>query len=107
MSYFKKMNEFFDKTGLTQTEIGEKIGYSQVMVGRYLSKNKPNYEFIKAVSKKFDIDWNYIFKEDTSELRVVKEDTENCKISPEKLLNEIQKNLNELKDWHNLDSKNK
>lgn len=105
MSYFKKINEFFDKTGLTQTEIGEKIGYSQVMVSRYLSKNKPNYEFIKAVSKKFDIDWNYIFKEGSSVLRIVKEeDIQGYTKSPKKLLNELQKNLNELKDWHNLDT---
>lgn len=107
MSYFKRINEFFDKTGLTQTEIGEKIGYSQVMVGRYLSKNKPNYEFIKAVSKKFDVDWNYIFKEDSSELRIVEEGNRVDEKSPEELLNELQKNLNELKDWHNLDTKNK
>jgi transcriptional regulator with XRE-family HTH domain len=107
MSYFKKMNEFFKKTGLTQTEIGEKIGYSQIMVGRYLSKNKPNYEFIKAVSKEFDVDWNYIFKEDSSELRILEEEIKVYKKSPEDLLNELQKNLNELKDWHNLDAKNK
>lgn len=106
MSYFKKINEFFDKTGLTQTEIGERIGYSQVMVGRYLSKNKPNYEFIKAVSKKFDVDWNYIFKDNY--LSVVKEDpTDYSTESPQKYLDAIQENLNALNRWHNSDTQKK
>jgi transcriptional regulator with XRE-family HTH domain len=105
MNYFKKINEYFNKTGLTQTEIGEMIGYSQVMVGRYLSKNKPNYEFITAVSKKFDIDWNYIFKENY--VVSVNEPEETYEKSPKKYLDSIQKNLNALNEWHDSDTKKK
>ena len=61
MSYYEKLTEFFNRTGLTQVEIGDKIGYSQVMVGRYLKSNAPNFQFITAVSKGFpEIDWNYM-----------------------------------------------
>jgi transcriptional regulator with XRE-family HTH domain len=105
MSYFKKLNEFFDSTGLTQTEIGEKTGYSQVMIGRYLKRNKPNLEFIQKVNKAFsNIDWNYILKNNGNELSEPEEVYEK---SPEMLIKEIEVRLNKLSDWHKSDTEKK
>lgn len=106
MEYYKKMSEFFRRKGLTQIEIGEKLGYSQVMIGRYLNSNAPNFQFIKAVSKAFpEIDWNYMFKEsyDISE-NTVKESNENYKKTPDKLIEEIDVRLKALKEWHKSDT---
>lgn len=98
MSYFKKLNEFFDSTGLTQTEIGEKTGYSQVMVGRYLKTNKPNLDFIQKVTAAFsNIDWNYILKDNGNELAEPELVYEK---SPETLIKEIESRLKKLKEWH-------
>ncbi|WP_341221896.1 helix-turn-helix domain-containing protein [Polaribacter atrinae] len=106
MDYYKKISNFFDRKGLTQIEIGEKLGYSQVMVGRYLKSNAPNFQFIKAVSKAFpEIDWNYMFKDENSFAKTkINEPAENHKKTPSILLEEIDVRLQVLKDWHESDT---
>jgi len=107
MNYFEKMSSYFERKGLTQAEIGEKIGYSQVMVGRYLKSNAPNFQFITAVSKAFpDIDWNYMFKTDNSVKHLIQETDESDGESPEILINEIDVRLQKLKKWHESDTNN-
>ncbi|MDN3665587.1 helix-turn-helix domain-containing protein [Algibacter miyuki] len=101
------MSNFFERKGLTQIEIGEKIGYSQVMVGRYLKSNAPNFQFITAVSKAFpDIDWNYMFKTDSSVNHLVRESNEADGDSPQILIKEIDVRLQKLKKWHESDTNN-
>lgn len=105
MSYHKKLQQFFKDKGLTQVEISRRVPYSQVMISRYLSKNAPNLEFIKNIEKAFpDIDWNYLFKDNAS---FVEEPSDSYLKSPEKLLEEIQINVNLLKDWHDSDTEEK
>ncbi|MGJ8760350.1 MAG: helix-turn-helix domain-containing protein [Polaribacter sp.] len=106
MDYYKKISNFFDRKGLTQIEIGEKLGYSQVMVGRYLKSNAPNFQFIKAVSKAFpEIDWNYMFKEETGFTKnIATEPDDYYEKTPSMLLEEIDVRLKVLKDWHKSDT---
>jgi transcriptional regulator with XRE-family HTH domain len=101
MDYYKKMTVFFDRKGLTQEEIGEKIGYSQVMVGRYLKSSAPNFQFIIAVSKAFpEIDWNYMFKNNNSVSELINKPQEAYVNLPKLLLEEIDVRLQQLKKWH-------
>ena len=68
MSFHEKLKQYLKSTGLSQTELAERIGYSQTMTSRYLSSSKPNYEFLNALIKVFpEIDLNYLFKEDADE----------------------------------------
>lgn len=104
MNYYEKINEFFDRTGLTNVQIGEKIGYSQVMVGRYLKSSAPNFQFINAVSKAFpEIDWNYLFKGNRN---MVNEEAGKYEKTPEILIKEIDVRLKMLKKWHESDTNN-
>jgi transcriptional regulator with XRE-family HTH domain len=105
MSYYEKLTEFFNRTGLTQVEIGDKIGYSQVMVGRYLKSNAPNFQFITAVSKGFpEIDWNYMFKGNVKPDNALNEEGGKYEKTPQILINEIDVRLKMLKKWHESDT---
>ena len=68
MTFHEKLREFFNQRKITNKAISEEIGYSEVMVSRYLNKNKPNYEFLTAIARKYpEIDFNYLFKDHISE----------------------------------------
>ena len=40
MTFHEKLREFFNQRRITNKVISEEIGYSEVMVSRYLNKNK-------------------------------------------------------------------
>lgn len=67
MDFHTKLKSFFDKENISNKEISKRTGkYSEVMIGRYLNKNKPNFEFLRAIGKEFpNIDFNYLLKDDT------------------------------------------
>jgi transcriptional regulator with XRE-family HTH domain len=64
--YNEKLQLFFKEKGLKQYEIGEILGYSPTMIGRYLKgSDKINADFIIKMVKAFpDIDLQYIFSEE-------------------------------------------
>lgn len=64
--YNDKLHLFFKEKGLKQYEIGEILGYSPAMIGRYLKgSDKINADFILKLVKKFpDVDLRYIFSDD-------------------------------------------
>jgi transcriptional regulator with XRE-family HTH domain len=107
MTYYEKLTNFFVQQGLTQIEIGEKIGYSQVMVGRYLKSSAPNFQFINAVSKAFpEIDWNYMFKVNNTTINILNEEGSVYEKDPQILIKEIDVRLKVLKQWHESDPTN-
>jgi len=64
MDYHKKLKSFFKEKGISNKQLSQRLGYSEVMTGRYLNSNKPNYEFIMALIREFpEIDLNYLFKD--------------------------------------------
>ena len=95
MEFNKRLKHFFESKGLKNKDLEKILGWSDVMVGRYLSINKPNYEFLMAVKRNFpDVDLNYLFEED--ENNVVKED-QNHYLSNEALIDTIEYKLKELR----------
>jgi transcriptional regulator with XRE-family HTH domain len=64
--YYDKLQVFFKEKGLKQYEIGEVLGYSPAMIGRYLKgTDKINADFIVKLVKKFpDVDLQYIFSDE-------------------------------------------
>ena len=64
--YNDKLRLFFKEKGLRQYEIGERLGYSPAMIGRYLQgSDKINSDFILKMVKEFpDVDLQYIFSDD-------------------------------------------
>lgn len=69
MDFHEKLKQYLKSTGFSQKELAERLGYSDTMMSRYLSSNKPNYEFLNALIKVFpSIDLNYLFKEEADEI---------------------------------------
>lgn len=65
MNFQEKLKLYLKSTGLSQKELGEKLGYSDTMMSRYLNSNKPNYEFLNALIEAFPkINLNYLFKDE-------------------------------------------
>ena len=96
MDFHEKLREYFINKGVSNKEISSKIGFSETMVGRYLRKNKPNYEFINALVREFpDIDLNYLFKDELE--NTLNEQNQNYQKSPITLIDEIEIKLHSLK----------
>lgn len=100
MSYNEKINFLFDQTGLTQEEFGELIGMSQVMVSRYLKSNKPNLNFLIAISKHYAVDYNYLLNDKVSTIDKVEESENFYEKPPLTLIREIKDRVKILEDWH-------
>jgi transcriptional regulator with XRE-family HTH domain len=64
--YNEKLQLFFKEKGLKQYEVGEILGYSPTMIGRYIKgTDKINADFIIKMVKEFpDVDLQYIFSDD-------------------------------------------
>lgn len=96
MGFHKKIKEYFEKQNISNRQIAEVIGYSDVMTGRYLKSSKPNYEFILALKKAYpDIDLNYLFEDDEGN-SILNEDGSNYK-NPEVIIDKIDYQLKELR----------
>ncbi|MCR4031259.1 MULTISPECIES: helix-turn-helix transcriptional regulator [Flavobacterium] len=63
MMYNEKLSKFFKAKGLKQKEVGEILGFSPAMIGRYLHGTANiGSEFILSLSKNFpDVDLNDLF----------------------------------------------
>ncbi|MBZ4033619.1 helix-turn-helix domain-containing protein [Flavobacterium sp. 17A] len=61
--YNEKLSKFFKAKGLKQKEVGEILGFSPAMIGRYLHGTANiGSEFIISLSKNFpDVDLNDLF----------------------------------------------
>ncbi|AXB58493.1 helix-turn-helix domain-containing protein [Flavobacterium fluviale] len=63
MMYHEKLSKFFKDKGLKQKEVGQILGFSPAMIGRYLHGTANiGSEFIISLSKNFpDVDLNDLF----------------------------------------------
>lgn len=97
MYFNQKLKEYFKQKGLKNREIASKLGYSEAMIGRYLSKSKPNYEFILAIIDSYpDVNLNELFKE--KDFNVVGEETASYSSNPKSIIAKIEQDLKRLKD---------
>ncbi|MFH6945192.1 helix-turn-helix domain-containing protein [Flavobacterium sp. FlaQc-50] len=73
--YTEKLSRFFKGKGLKQKEVGQILGFSPAMIGRYLHGTANiNSEFLISLSKNFpELDLNSLFIEDKRELDAVGE----------------------------------
>ncbi|KRD61502.1 hypothetical protein ASE40_08200 [Flavobacterium sp. Root935] len=73
--YNEKLSKFFKAKGLKQKEVGEILGFSPVMIGRYLHGTANiGSEFLISLSKNFpDVDLNDLFAPE-KEQNMVNED---------------------------------
>jgi transcriptional regulator with XRE-family HTH domain len=107
MMYNEKLIRFFKAKGLKQKEVGEILGFSQAMIGRYLHGTAGiGPEFLMSLSKNFpELDLNDLFldesrdindtnkireKYETTLLSDVSEIEAKLKVVKEKLLRKIQ-----------------
>jgi transcriptional regulator with XRE-family HTH domain len=103
MTFQEKLTKFFKDKKITNVEVAEATGYSPTMIGRYLAKLDPNYKFMMALNVCYELDWNYLLKDND----LVNEDGAPYLKSPEILLKEIENRVNQLKEWHKNDTQNK
>ncbi|MEI6865511.1 helix-turn-helix transcriptional regulator [Flavicella sp.] len=97
MYFHKKLKEYFTNKGLNNRQIANEIGYSEAMVGRYLTKSKPNFELLTRIVKSYpDIDLNKLFKEKYS--NTVQEEPAIYTKESIAIINNIEKELQALKD---------
>lgn len=69
MEYNYKLRLFFKNKGLSQKEVGKRLGHAPAMISRYWSgESSFGPEFIVALVREFpDIDLQYIFSEEETE----------------------------------------
>lgn len=68
MSYNDKLRLFFKSKGLSQKEVGKRLGHAPAMISRFFS-GESNFgpDFIVSLVKEFpEIDLKYIFTEEES-----------------------------------------
>jgi len=96
MEFQKKLKKYFKDKGISNKSLEPILGYSDVMISRYLNTNKPNYDFIMAVVKSFpDVDLNYLFKDNLND--ILNEENQLYEKNEEQLIDEIEINLNKLR----------
>jgi transcriptional regulator with XRE-family HTH domain len=65
MKYYEKLHLFFKSKGLSQTAVGQKLGYSKASMSKFINGNSAiDSNFILVLVKEFpEIDLQYIFSE--------------------------------------------
>lgn len=65
MSFQNRLRNFLKSTGLTQTEIAKRMGYTRGNFSHYLGDREPNMLFFLKLSEVFpEVDLNYLIKGD-------------------------------------------
>lgn len=61
MDFNDRLRIFFKQKGLTQKEVGEKLGYSSTHVNYYFTDRAPNWKFLLKLKNEYpDADLNYL-----------------------------------------------
>ena len=66
MRYNEKLHLYFKRQGISQTELGKRLGHSPAMISRFLSGVSTfDANFVAALIREFpDVDLKYIFREE-------------------------------------------
>jgi transcriptional regulator with XRE-family HTH domain len=92
MGYNEKLKLYFKKIGLSQAEVGERLGHSPSMISRFWSGTSVfDAEFVLALVREFpEIDLKYIFSEEKINTSMVSEPSEDYGIKEEDIIGELK-----------------
>lgn len=114
MEHYEKLSIFFKSKGLSQSEVGQRIGYSRSSMSKFLKGDSViDSNFILKVVKEFpDVDLKYIFsKEDEEEVEdlanMIMEPPAIYELSPDKLEKELEIILKKLTNVKNVLAQNR
>lgn len=101
--YSKKLQYFFKSKNLLNYQVGDILGFSPAMIGRYLNgTTPPKPEFLTQLIKHFpEIDLQELFKEEHDD-NLVSEPQENYPSASEEAMlriKEIERNLSKVKKF--------
>ena len=92
MQYHEKLRLYFKKIGVSQSEVGKRLGHAPAMMSRFLSGTSVlDANFITALVREFpDVDLKYIFSNDNENPTVLQEPTEFYTIKEGDVLKELE-----------------
>lgn len=92
MQYNEKLRLYFKKIGVSQSEVGKRLGHAPAMMSRFLSGTSVlDANFITALIREFpDVDLKYIFSDDIEKSTAVQEPTESYDIKEGDLVHELE-----------------
>lgn len=99
MKHYEKLSIFFKSKALSQTEVGQKLGYSRSSMSKFLKGDSViDSNFILKVLKEFpDVDLKEIYSEDRDTLDVASEPGTEYKKEDSKL-ESMDRNLEEVQE---------
>lgn len=109
MTFKEKMKKIMDIKGLNNRDLSNKIGVNESLVSRWVNAENPSLTLINHLVQVFpDIDLNYLMKQEIPgkiyqpvlDENIMGEDSNSYKKekSPQEIIEEIESNLNILKD---------
>lgn len=92
MAYYEKLKLYFKKIGVSQIEVGNRLGHSPAMISRFWSGTSVlDANFIIALVKEFpEIDLQYIFSDEVENNTMVSEPREEYGIKEENIITELE-----------------
>lgn len=104
MGYNEKLKLYFKKMGLSQAEVGERLGHSPSMISRFWSGTSIfDAEFVSALVREFpEIDLKYIFSDDVVNLSMAQEPAVNYGIKEKDIVGELELIEKKISDIRNV-----
>lgn len=98
--YNEKLARFFKSKGLKQKEVGQIMGFSAVMVGRYLNRTANiGPEFLMSLSRNFpEVDLNDLFAAESGDPQAFNEPNEKYQTTVLTDIGEIEVRLKMIKE---------
>lgn len=92
MQYNEKLRLYFKKIGVSQSEVGKRLGHAPAMMSRFLSGTSIlDANFILALVREFpDIDLKYIFSDEDANSSMVQEPREKYATKDVNVIKELE-----------------
>ena len=103
MRYNEKLHLYFKRQGISQTELGKRLGHSPAMISRFLSGVSTfDANFVAALIREFpDVDLKYIFSDQEQDTPIAAEPAPNYGVKEGDVIKEleiIEKKLSSIRD---------
>jgi len=109
MAYYEKLALFFKSKGVSQSEVGQKLGYGKASMSKFLNGNSViDSVFITKLVKEFpDVDLNTVFSEKEELVGIVMEPPTMYKINKDNIDQELEEILERLGKIKNVLAQNR